>query len=234
MLNVENLSVHYGVIEAVKQVNFEVNQGEIVTLIGANGAGKTTILKAISGILPISRGEIIFEGQSLKKESSSKIVERGIGHVPEGRHVFGGMTVQENFDMGAFLRKDKENVQADIDQVFKRFPILKERINQDASTLSGGEQQMLAMGRALLSRPKLLLLDEPSMGLAPLFIREIFRLIEAINADGTTILLVEQNARASLQIADRGYILETGKVTATGTGKELLGSESVQKAYLGG
>lgn len=234
MLNVDNLSVHYGVIEAVKQVSFEVNQGEIVTLIGANGAGKTTILKAISGILPISGGDIIFEGRSVKKESSSKIVERGISHVPEGRHVFGGMTVQENFDLGAFLRKDMENVQTDIDQVFKRFPILKERINQDASTLSGGEQQMLAMGRALLSRPKLLLLDEPSMGLAPLFIQEIFRLIEAINADGTTILLVEQNARTSLQIADRGYILETGKVTATGTGQELLGSKSVQKAYLGG
>lgn len=234
MLKVENISVHYGMIEAVKDVSFEVNEGEIVTLIGANGAGKTTILKTISGLLPLSQGDILYCGKSLKNQASQKIVASGISQVPEGRRVFSGMSVQENLDMGAFLRSDHEAIDQDLAKIFARFPILKERINQDASTLSGGEQQMLAMGRALLSRPKLLLLDEPSMGLAPLFIKEIFRLIREINAEGTTILLVEQNAHAALDIADRGYVLETGHVTASGTGQELLASESIQKAYLGG
>lgn len=234
MLKVENISVHYGMIEAVKDVSFEVNEGEIVTLIGANGAGKTTILKTISGLLPLSQGDILYCGKSLKNQASQKIVASGISQVPEGRRVFSGMSVQENLDMGAFLRSDHEAIDQDLAKIFARFPILKERINQDASTLSGGEQQMLAMGRALLSRPKLLLLDEPSMGLAPLFIKEIFRLIREINAEGTTILLVEQNAHAALDIADRGYVLETGHVTASGTGQELLASKSIQKAYLGG
>lgn len=234
MLEVENISVHYGVIEAIKDISFQVKQGEIVTLIGANGAGKTTILKAVSGLLPLSKGKIIYQSQDISQMSSQIRVASGISHVPEGRRVFSGMTVLKNLEMGAFLRGDQSNVLKDMNRVFERFPILKERLNQDAATLSGGEQQMLAMGRALLSRPDILLLDEPSMGLAPLFIKEIFRLIQDINKTGTTILLVEQNAHAALSIADRGYILETGKVTATGTGHELLSSENIQKAYLGG
>ncbi|MGX7243538.1 ABC transporter ATP-binding protein [Enterococcus quebecensis] len=233
MLTIENLSVHYGVIQAVRDVSFNVEQGEIVSLIGANGAGKTTILRTISGLNRPSSGSITFEGQQIQKMMPQKIVAAGLCQVPEGRHVFSGLTVQENLEMGAFLRKDG-NLKQDYDMIFDRFPILKERKNQDASTLSGGEQQMLAMGRALMSKPKLLLLDEPSMGLAPIFIQEIFNIIKEINKQGTTVLLIEQNAKMALSIADRGYVLETGEVVLSGLGKELLDSEEVKKAYLGG
>jgi branched-chain amino acid transport system ATP-binding protein len=233
MLTIDNLSVHYGVIQAVREVSFKVNQGEIVSLIGANGAGKTTILRTISGLIRPSNGTISFEGKEIQKMLPQKIVADGLCQVPEGRHVFAGLTVQENLEMGAFLRKDK-NLKEDYEMIFDRFPILKERRNQDASTLSGGEQQMLAMGRALMSKPKLLLLDEPSMGLAPIFIQEIFNIIKEINKQGTTVLLIEQNAKMALSIADRGYVLETGEVVLSGPGQELLESEEVKKAYLGG
>lgn len=234
LLKVTDLSVNYGVIQAVKKVNFEVNAGEIVTLIGANGAGKTTILKTISGLLRPSGGTITYEGQEIQKYKSQKIVAAGISQVPEGRHIFPGLTVVENLQMGAFLRKDRDGVKSDFDMVFDRFPVLKERCNQDAATLSGGEQQMLAMGRALMSKPKLILLDEPSMGLAPIFINEIFDIIQAIQKQGTTVLLIEQNAAKALSIADRGYVLQTGNVLLSGTGQELLANDEVQKAYLGG
>lgn len=234
MLKVENMSVHYGMIQAVKDITFEVNQGEIVSLIGANGAGKTTILRTISGLVRPSQGTINFENKNIEKEASPKIVSSGLVQVPEGRHVFTGMTVMENLELGAFLFKDKKETQEILNTIFERFPILKERKNQDAATLSGGEQQMLAMGRALMTRPKLLLLDEPSMGLAPIFIKEIFSIIQEINKQGTTILLIEQNAKMALQIATRGYVLETGKVVLSGSGEELLASDEVQKAYLGG
>ncbi len=233
MLEIENLSVHYGMIQAVRDVSFHVEKGEIVSLIGANGAGKTTILRTISGLTRSSKGKISFEGKGIEKQAPQKIVASGLSQVPEGRHVFPGLTVQENLEMGAFLRKDKE-VKQDYEQVFSKFPVLKERKNQDAATLSGGEQQMLAMGRALMSKPKLLLLDEPSMGLAPIFIREIFSIIQEIQKQGTTILLIEQNAKMALSIANRGYVLETGKIVLEGTGQELLASEAVKKAYLGG
>ncbi|ATO42790.1 ABC transporter ATP-binding protein [Loigolactobacillus coryniformis] len=234
LLKVTDLSVNYGVIQAVKKVNFEVNAGEIVTLIGANGAGKTTILKTISGLLRPSGGTITYEDQEIQKYKSQKIVAAGISQVPEGRHIFPGLTVVENLQMGAFLRKDRDGVKNDFDMVFERFPVLKERRNQDAATLSGGEQQMLAMGRALMSKPKLILLDEPSMGLAPIFINEIFDIIQAIQKQGTTVLLIEQNAAKALSIADRGYVLQTGNVLLSGTGQELLANDEVQKAYLGG
>lgn len=234
MLKVENLKVHYGVIEAIKDVSFFINEGEIVSLIGANGAGKTTILNTISGLKKQTSGSITYKDKPIQDLNTKTIVSQGISQVPEGRHVFSGMTVMENLDMGAFLRKDRQQIKQDIERVFKSFPILKERRNQDAATLSGGEQQMLAMGRALLSNPDLLLLDEPSMGLAPLFIKEIFHIIEEINARGTTVLLVEQNATIALSISDRGYVIETGNIVAEGTGEELLNSDEVQKAYLGG
>ncbi|HEL1586147.1 TPA: ABC transporter ATP-binding protein [Streptococcus suis] len=234
MLKVENLSVHYGVIEAVKNVSFEVNEGEVVTLIGANGAGKTSILRTISGLVRPSSGTISFLGNEIQKVPARKIVADGLSQVPEGRHVFAGLTVMENLEMGAFLRNNREENQANLKKIFSRFPRLEERKNQDAATLSGGEQQMLAMGRALMSQPKLLLLDEPSMGLAPIFIQEIFDIIQDIQKQGTTVLLIEQNANKALAIADRGYVLETGKVVLSGTGKELLASEEVKKAYLGG
>ncbi|MFD0898190.1 ABC transporter ATP-binding protein [Loigolactobacillus binensis] len=234
LLKVTDLSVNYGVIQAVKKVNFEVNQGEIVTLIGANGAGKTTILKTISGLLRPSGGTITYEDQEIQKYKSQKIVAAGISQVPEGRHIFPGLTVVENLQMGAFLRKDRDGVKADFDMVFERFPVLKERRTQDAATLSGGEQQMLAMGRALMAKPKLILLDEPSMGLAPIFIQEIFDIIQVIQQQGTTVLLIEQNAAKALAIADRGYVLQTGNIILSGTGKELLANDQVQKAYLGG
>ena len=234
MLKVENLSVHYGMIQAVRDVSFEVNEGEVVSLIGANGAGKTTILRTLSGLVRPSAGRIKFLGQEIQKMPAQKIVASGLSQVPEGRHVFPGLTVMENLEMGAFLKKDREENQANLKKVFSRFPRLEERKNQDAATLSGGEQQMLAMGRALMSTPKLLLLDEPSMGLAPIFIQEIFDIIQDIQKQGTTVLLIEQNANKALAIADRGYVLETGKVVLTGTGKELLASEEVRKAYLGG
>ena len=234
MLEVKNLSVHYGMIQAVRNVDFKVNEGEIVSLIGANGAGKSTILKTLSGLIHPSEGEILYLGENIASTSAKKIVEKGLVQVPEGRHVFPGLTVKENLELGAFLRKDKEEVQKDMEAVFERFPILKERKDQDAQTLSGGEQQMLAMGRALMSRPKLLLLDEPSMGLAPIFIREIFKIIQEIQKTGTTVLLIEQNAKMALSISNRAYVLETGSVVLSGTGQELLESDEIQKAYLGG
>lgn len=234
MLTVKDLTVNYGMINAVRQVSFDVHEGEIVSLIGANGAGKSTILRTISGLIRANEGSIHYEGTDITRLSAKKIVQLKLAHVPEGRHVFKGLTVRENLEMGAFLRKDKEGIEADMEQVFERFPILKERQKQDASTLSGGEQQMLAMGRALMTRPKLLLLDEPSMGLAPIFIKEIFNIIQNIQKQGTTVLLIEQNAKMALSIATRGYVLETGQIVLSGTGQELLASDAVQKAYLGG
>ena len=233
MLKVDHLSVHYGVIQAVKDVSFEVNEGEVVTLIGANGAGKTSILRTISGLVRPSAGEISFLGKEIQKEPARKIVASGLSQVPEGRHVFPGMTVLENLELGAFLRRDREENQKNLKKIFDRFPRLEERKSQDAATLSGVEQQMLAIGRALMSQPKLLLLDEPSMGLAPIFIQEIFDIIQDIQKQGTTVLLIEQNANKALAIANRGYVLETGKIVLSGTGEELLASEEVRKAYLG-
>ena len=234
MLKVENLSVHYGMIQAVRDVSFEVNEGEVVSLIGANGAGKTTILRTLSGLVRPSAGKIQFLGKEIQKLPAQKIVAGGLSQVPEGRHVFPGLTVMENLEMGAFLKKNREENQANLKKVFSRFPRLEERKNQDAATLSGGEQQMLAMGRALMSTPKLLLLDEPSMGLAPIFIQEIFDIIQDIQKQGTTVLLIEQNANKALAISDRGYVLETGRIVLSGTGKELAASDEVRKAYLGG
>ena len=234
MLKVDDLSIHYGVIQAVKNVSFEVNEGEVVSLIGANGAGKTSILRTISGLVRPSGGKIEFLSQEIQKAPARKIVASGLSQVPEGRHVFSGLTVMENLEMGAFLHKDRDENQKNLRKVFDRFPRLEERKNQDAATLSGGEQQMLAMGRALMSKPKLLLLDEPSMGLAPIFIQEIFDIIQDIQQQGTTVLLIEQNAKKALSIANRGYVLETGNIVLSGTGKELLESDEVQKAYLGG
>ncbi len=234
MLEIKDLHVHYGVIHALKGVSMQVEQGEIVALIGANGAGKTTLLHAISAIQKKSGGEILFEGTSLNKANAKKIVEMGITQVPEGRRIFSGLSVYENLLMGAFLRKDKEGIRRDLQNVYERFPILGKRSAQDASTLSGGEQQMLAMGRALMARPKILLLDEPSMGLAPILVKEIFRIIQEINKQGTTILLVEQNARMALAVCDRAYVMETGNIVLSGSGEELSRSEQIQKAYLGG
>lgn len=234
MLEVKNLNVHYGVIHALKDVSMEVKEGEIVSLIGANGAGKTTLLHSISGLLKKTSGDIMFLGHSLHKTSAKNIVKEGITQVPEGRHIFPGMSVYENLIIGAYLRKDKEGIKEDLNNIYQRFPILKQRSNQDASTLSGGEQQMLAMGRALMARPKILLLDEPSMGLAPILVKEIFQIIKDINAEGTTVLLVEQNAKMALSIADRGYVMETGKIVMSGRGAELIESSDIQRAYLGG
>lgn len=234
MLKIDNLSVHYGVIQAVKDVSIEVNEGEVVSLIGANGAGKTSILRTISGLVRPSAGSISFQGQEIQKLAARKIVAMGISQVPEGRHVFPGLTVMENLEMGAFLSNNREQNKKNLKLVFDRFPRLEERKSQDAATLSGGEQQMLAMGRALMIQPKLLLLDEPSMGLAPIFIQEIFDIIQDIQKQGTTVLLIEQNANKALAIADRGYVLETGSIVLSGTGQELLASEEVRKAYLGG
>lgn len=234
MLSVKQLSVNYGAIEAVKDVSFEVHEGEVVTLIGANGAGKTSILRTISGLVKPKSGSISFLGQDLLKQPARKIVAAGLSQVPEGRHVFAGLTVMENLEMGAFLSRNREQNQKNLRLIFDRFPRLEERKHQDAATLSGGEQQMLAMGRALMSQPKLLLLDEPSMGLAPLFIKEIFDIIQAIQRQGTTVLFIEQNANKALAIANRAYVLETGQLVLSGTGQELLTSEAVKKAYLGG
>lgn len=232
MLKVNDLHVYYGAIHAIKGVTFEVNEGEIVTLIGSNGAGKTTILKTVSNLLSQSSGDIYFLSNIINEVPSHKIVELGMSHVPEGRHVFPELTVIDNLLLGAFTRNDKNDIKKDIEMVYTRFPRLKERRNQTAGTLSGGEQQMLAMGRALMSRPKILLLDEPSMGLAPLLVDEIFRIIEDINKTGTTILLVEQNANRALQISHKGYVLETGKIIAEGLSKDLLKNEKVKEAYL--
>lgn len=234
MLKIENLVVKYGMIEAIKGISFEVKKGEIVTLIGANGAGKTTTMHAISGLLKSEGGSILFQGNDLVKIPAHKIVQMGLAQIPERRRVFAGQTVEENLDLGAFTRKDKEGIAEDLERVYQLFPRLRERKKQLAGTLSGGEQQMLAMGRALMARPSLLLLDEPSMGLSPLLVKEIFRIIQEINRQGVTILLVEQNAKMALAIADRAYVLETGKITLSGTGEELIASPQVKKVYLGG
>ncbi len=234
MLSIKNLNVYYGAIHAVKDLDMEVGDGEIVTLIGSNGAGKSTTLHTISGLIKPKSGSIEYKGTDIVGIPAHKLVGQGLVQVPEGRHVFAEMTVMENLDMGAYLRKDKDEVAWDKEKVFLKFPRLKERVGQLAGTLSGGEQQMLAMGRALMSRPQLLLLDEPSMGLAPLLVREIFSIIKEINEEGTTVLLVEQNANMALSIADRAYVLETGRVVLSGSAAELAASEAVQKAYLGG
>ena len=233
ILQVNDLHVYYGSIHAVKGVSFEVNEGEIVTLIGANGAGKSTVLNTVSGLLHPKHGSVVFEGKDLKGVPAHKIVERGMAQVPEGRHVFLQMTVEDNLEMGAYTQPGS-TIDAGITDVYERFPRLKERRRQIAGTLSGGEQQMLAMGRALMSRPKLLMLDEPSMGLAPILVEQIFDIVRELHAAGTTILLVEQNAQAALSVADRAYVLETGKISLTGTGAELMASDAVRKAYLGG
>lgn len=234
MLKVSDLSVNYGVIQAVKGVNFEINEGEIVTLIGANGAGKSTIVKTISGLLKPKEGQIIYQGKDIVHQKAPQIVLDGISQVPEGRHIFSGLTVMENLQMGAFLQKNSSEAAKSYQEVFDRFPILAKRKNQDAATLSGGEQQMLAIGRALMAKPKLLLLDEPSMGLSPLFIQQIFTIIKELNEKGITILLIEQNAKQALSIANRGYVLATGQVQLTGSGHELLANPEVQKVYFGG
>lgn len=234
MLEMKDVNVFYGNIHAIQDVNLSVNQGEIVTLIGANGAGKSTTLRTISGLLKPKSGEILFEGQPIGGQPVQNIVKAGISQVPEGRRIFANMTVLENLELGAYTRSDKDGIAADMEVVFGRFPRLKERLQQEAGTLSGGEQQMLAMGRALMSRPKLLLLDEPSMGLAPILIKEIFSIISDINATGTTILLVEQNANMALKVAHRAYVLETGRITLSGDADELASSEAIRKAYLGG
>lgn len=234
MLRVKDLDVFYDKIHAIKQLSFHVDEGEIVTLIGANGAGKTTTLKTISRILDPTHGIIKYKDEDMLKIHPHQIIDLGIAHVPEGRRIFSKMTVSENLQMGAFIRKDKREIQEDLEMVYKRFPRLKERYKQIAGTLSGGEQQMLAIGRALMSRPKMILMDEPSMGLAPILVEQIFDIINTINNAGTTILLVEQNAKQALEIADRGYVLETGKIIAEGTGKELLQNAKVKEAYLGG
>jgi len=233
MLKITDLSVHYGNIQALHKVSFEVNQGEIVTLIGANGAGKTTTLRALSGLEPATNGKIEFLGQDITVVDADTLVPKGLIQVPEGRRVFANMTVKDNLMLGAFTRNDHKEIQKDLEKVYSRFPRLKERNHQLSGTLSGGEQQMLAMGRALMSRPKVLLMDEPSMGLAPLLVKEIFNIIEDINKTGTTILLVEQNAHMALSIAHRAYVLETGRIVLQGSAKELAESDEVKKAYLG-
>jgi len=233
MLTLDQLYVNYGAIKALKSISCQVNEGEIVALIGANGAGKTTILNAISAIVPIFSGSVTFLGETISSIPAHEIVKRGVSQVPEGRRVFANMSVLENLEMGAYIRNDKSAILAEIDQVFARFPRLFERKKQLAKTLSGGEQQMLAMGRALMSRPKLLLLDEPSMGLAPMLVEQIFSIIQEINASGTTIMLVEQNANMALSIANRAYVLETGEVVLQGPAKELAANPEVRKAYLG-
>lgn len=233
MLEIKNLEVYYGMIQAIKGISFEVNEGEVIALIGANGAGKTTTLHAVTGLIPAKAGEIIFDGKNVAKIPGHKIVSMGMAHVPEGRRVFAELSVYQNLKMGAYTRKDKDEIAGNLEMVYKRFPRLKERKNQMAGTLSGGEQQMLAMGRALMSQPKIILMDEPSMGLSPIFVNEIFDIIQEVSAAGTTVLLVEQNAKKALSIADRAYVLETGRITLQGDAKELMNDESVKKAYLG-
>ena len=233
MLEVKDIEVHYGVIKAIKGVSFSVNEGEVISLIGANGAGKTTILNAITGIVPISSGSIEFEGKEISKIPAHKIVYMGMSHVPEGRRVFSQLSVLENLKLGAYSRKDPAEIEESLANVYKRFPRLEDRKKQLAGTLSGGEQQMLAMGRALMARPKIVLMDEPSMGLSPILVSEIFDIIKEISNAGTTVLLVEQNAKKALSIADRAYVLETGNIVKSGPAAELLNYESVKKAYLG-
>ena len=233
LLEVQDIQVYYGMIQALKGVSFSVNEGEVIALIGANGAGKTTTLHTVTGLLRAKSGHIIYDGQDITKVPAHKIVTMGMAHVPEGRRVFANMTVLQNLKMGAFTRSDKNEIESTIEMIYKRFPRLKERQNQTAGTLSGGEQQMLAMGRALMSQPKIILMDEPSMGLSPIFVNEIFDIIQAVSESGTTVLLVEQNAKKALSIADRAYVLETGKITMSGNAKDLLEDEAVKKAYLG-
>lgn len=233
MLEVKDLNVYYGMIQALKGISFEVNEGEVIALIGANGAGKTTTLHTLTGLVPAKSGSITFDGKDIRKTPGHKIVSMGMAHVPEGRRVFAQLSVYENLKMGAYTRKDKEEIKQTLEMVYKRFPRLEERKNQLAGTLSGGEQQMLAMGRALMSHPKIILMDEPSMGLSPIYVNEIFNIIKDVSADGVTVLLVEQNAKKALSIADRAYVLETGKIILEGDAKVLMNDESVKKAYLG-
>lgn len=233
MLEVKDLEVYYGMIQAIKGISFEVNQGEVIALIGANGAGKTTTLHTITGLLSPKKGSVLFEGQDITKVPAHKIVSMGMAHVPEGRRVFSQLSVYENLKLGAYTRKDKSNIDKELQSIYERFPRLAERKNQLAGTLSGGEQQMLAMGRALMSKPSIVLMDEPSMGLSPILVNEIFDIIESISKSGTTVLLVEQNAKKALSIADRAYVLETGKVVLEGDAKDLLENDSIKKAYLG-
>ena len=233
LLEIKDLEVNYGVIKAIKGVSFDVNEGEIIALIGANGAGKTTILHTITGLIQAKKGSIVFDGKELTKTPPHKIVSMGMAHVPEGRRIFQQLSVLENLKLGAYTRKDKSEIASTLKMVYERFPRLEERKNQVAGTLSGGEQQMLAMGRALMSKPRIILMDEPSMGLSPLLVSEIFDIIKEINESGTTVLLVEQNAKKALSIADRAYVLETGNITLSGDAKDLINDESVKKAYLG-
>ena len=233
MLEVKDLQVYYGMIHAIKGVSFHVNEGEIIALIGANGAGKTTILHTITGLLAPKGGEVVFEGKDITKTPAHKIVELGMAHVPEGRRVFAQLSVYQNLKMGAYTRSDKNEIEESLEMVYKRFPRLVERKNQMAGTLSGGERQMLAMGRALMSKPRIILMDEPSMGLSPILVNEIFDIIQSVSASGTTVLLVEQNAKKALSIADRAYVLETGKISLDGSAKDLLNDDSIKKAYLG-
>lgn len=233
MLEVKDIEVYYGVIQAIKGISFEVNEGEVIALIGANGAGKTTTLHTITGLLSPKKGSVTFEGQDITKVPAHKIVSLGMAHVPEGRRVFAELTVYQNLKMGAYTRMDKAEIEETLQMVYKRFPRLEERKNQLAGTLSGGEQQMLAMGRALMSHPKIILMDEPSMGLSPILVNEIFDIIKEVSASGTTVLLVEQNAKKALSIADRAYVLETGKIVLEGDAKEMLNDDSIKKAYLG-
>lgn len=233
LLEIKDLEVNYGVIKAIKGVSFDVNEGEIIALIGANGAGKTTILHTITGLIQAKKGSIVFDGKELTKTPPHKTVSMGMAHVPEGRRIFQQLSVLENLKLGAYTRKDKSEIASTLKMVYERFPRLEERKNQVAGTLSGGEQQMLAMGRALMSKPRIILMDEPSMGLSPLLVSEIFDIIKVINESGTTVLLVEQNAKKALSIADRAYVLETGKITLSGDAKDLINDESVKKAYLG-
>ena len=233
MLEIKDLEVYYGMIQAIKGVSFDVNEGEVIALIGANGAGKTTILHTITGLINAQKGSVWFEGKDITKVPAHKIVSMGMAHVPEGRRVFANLTVLQNLKMGAYTRKDKTEIEQTLDSIYKRFPRLMERQNQLAGTLSGGEQQMLAMGRALMSHPKIILMDEPSMGLSPIFVNEIFDIIKSVSASGTTVLLVEQNAKKALSIADRAYVLETGKIVLSGNASDLLNNDSIKKAYLG-
>ena len=233
MLEIKDLEVYYGVIQAIKGISFEVNQGEVIALIGANGAGKTTTLHTITGLISPKKGSVVFEGKDITKVPAHKIVSMGMAHVPEGRRVFAELSVYENLKMGAYTRSDKNEIEESLANVYKRFPRLEERKNQMAGTLSGGEQQMLAMGRALMSRPKIILMDEPSMGLSPILVNEIFDIIRSVSESGTTVLLVEQNAKKALAIADRAYVLETGRITMSGNAKDLLEDDSIKKAYLG-
>ena len=233
MLEVNDLQVYYGMIHAIKGVSFHVNEGEIIALIGANGAGKTTILHTITGLIAPKGGQVVFEGKDITKTPAHKIVELGMAHEPEGRRVFAQLSVYQNLKMGAYTRSDKNEIEESLEMVYKRFPRLEERKNQMAGTLSGGEQQMLAMGRALMSKPRIILMDEPSMGLSPILVNEIFDIIQSVSASGTTVLLVEQNAKKALAIADRAYVLETGKISLDGNAKDLLNDDSIKKAYLG-